>query len=659
MNSFKNSTSLYDLHYLSAPTLSADSQDLLYVQTTIAPDTDNYQADIIQHQLLDGTERVLISNGYINKSPLYLNQQLIYLSNQTGNFQVYLYDFATQTSQKLTAAPNGVHSLAANPAHASFLFTTQLAQSRPNQQESYRLTATAAPYYRFDKLKYQADGLGFIDTTQVNYLCEYSLASAEVTVLTPQATGYGLRRVVSVSSDGDNYLLEQLVAQQDDYNSDTALFLYQRQNTELTCLTTEFPTGIFGEAVFSPDQTQIAFLGSPLAYETSNQFNLYLYDVKSRAISQLLENLDIQFGDNSVSDIYQTIHQPFIQWHPNSQLFYVMTSEYGQVFLNEVTLSKKFRRLSPPKSVVKEYTIASDGSILAVISTPETPVGLFKFDGQHWSEIVTRVSQHYAHYDTGHYQEIEMLAEDGSIIHSLISLPPDFDPAKKYPLILNIHGGPYTMHAWNFYHEAQFLSANGYLVLMPNPRGSYGYGQAHAKGVYERYGQEDYTDLMSAVDDVIDKFSYVDDKQLFVMGGSYGGYMTNWIITRNHRFKAAISQRSMSNFVSMFGTSDIGYFFYKDELGLDLSNADQLWERSPLAYVEQVQTPLLLIHAKNDLRCQFDQAQQFYVGLKHYKKDAELLVFPDSSHELSRSGRPSYRLARLEAILDWFERDWD
>lgn len=659
MNSFKHATSLYDIQYLSAPTLSEDKRDLLYVHTTINPNTDTYQAAIIQHHLDDNREQILIENGYINKSPVYINQQLIYLSNQSGIFQAYLYDFETHDSKQLTDEPNGIHSITANPTHHSFLFTTHIAQEVEPHQQSYRFTSTSAPYYRFDNLKYQADGVGFMDSTKINYLCEYALASEEVTVLTPQSTGYGLRRVVSVSSDGEYYILEQLLEPNDDYNSDTGLFMYNRQTTDLTWLTNEFSTGIFGEAAISPDQSLIAFIGNPLPYETSNQFHLYLYDCNKGTLSNLSENQDIQFGDNSVSDIYQQIDKSFIQWHPNGQFFYVMTSEYGQVFLNEVSLSGDMRRISPPNAVVKEYTPASDGSILAVISTPDKPAGLFKYDGDNWSEIETRVSKHFANYAYSQYKEIETTAEDGGMIHGLMSLPNEFDPAKKYPLILNIHGGPYTMHAWNYYHEAQYLSAQGYIVLLMNPRGSYGYGQAHTKGVYERYGKEDYTDLMTAIDYVIDTYAYVDEDQLFVTGGSYGGYMTNWIVTQNDRFKAAVSQRSMSNFVSMFGTSDIGYFFYKDEMGLDISNADQLWERSPLAYVENVQTPLLLIHAKNDLRCQFDQAQQFYVGLKHYKKDAELLVFPDSSHELSRSGRPSYRVARLEAIVEWFGRDWE
>lgn len=132
--------------------------------------------------------------------------------------------------------------------------------------------------------------------------------------------------------------------------------------------------------------------------------------------------------------------------------------------------------------------------------------------------------------------------------------------------------------------------------------------------------------------------------------------MKNWIVTQDHRFKAAASQRSMSNFVSLFSTSDIGYFFFKDQLGADLQDVQKLWKSSPQAYAQQVETPLLLLHPLNDYRCPFEQAQQFYTSLKYFGKETEMLVFPNASHELSRSGHPTQRIQRLEGIMEWFKR---
>lgn len=660
MATFKDPKSLYNLHYLSSPHLSDDQQKLYYTYTTINSENDTYQSSIVERNLEKETETTLIDNGHINKSPQYSNNQLLYLSNKTGNFQVYLYNFNSQTSQQLTFSPQSIQFVQWVPTRNCFLFTTQLNESVNKEFKWGDITKQTndsdQTYQRINNLKYQADGLGFIDTTAVNYLCEQTISTEDVSIISPQSTGYGLRRVCSISSDGDTIIYEKLLHPNDDYNSDTGLFMYNRQTNISQWVTSDFKTGIFGEAAISPDEKYIAFIGNPLPYETSNQFNLYLYEIEHNEIKLLTKNLDIQFGDNSVSDLPQNIQNPFIQWHPNSHKFYVQSSEFGQVLLNEISLSGDIETISPAQSVFKEFTISKDGTIFAVISYPDRPIELTTYKNKEWRVIHHPIVDHYENYTFSEYKEVQYKASDGGIIHGLMSLPPDFDPQEKYPLILNIHGGPYMMHSWNFYHEVQYMSANGYIVLLMNPRGSYGYGQEHTKGVYERYGKEDYSDLMTGIDKVIEDFSYIDEDNLFVTGGSYGGFMTNWIITQTNRFKAAVSQRSMSNFVSIFGTSDIGYFFYKDEMGYDIAQADKLWEASPIAYVAQVETPLLLIHPHNDLRCPFEQAQQFYVGLKHYQKTAEMLVFPNSSHELSRSGKPSYRVARIEAIVDWFNR---
>src|SRR5690625_2340013 len=171
------------------------------------------------------------------------------------------------------------------------------------------------------------------------------------------------------------------------------------------------------------------------------------------------------------------------------------------------------------------------------------------------------------------------------------------------------------------------------------------------------YGGSDYTDLMSAVDYVVENYSFIDEERLGVTGGSYGGFMTNWIVGQTDRFKAAVTQRSISNWLSFYGVSDIGYFFTKWELGYNLlENPKKLWEFSPIKYAENVTTPLLILHSELDYRCPIEQAEQLFVALKHLRKDVKFIRFPGENHELSRSGDPKLRLKRLEHICDWFEK---
>ena len=193
-------------------------------------------------------------------------------------------------------------------------------------------------------------------------------------------------------------------------------------------------------------------------------------------------------------------------------------------------------------------------------------------------------------------------------------------------------------------------------MIFSNPRGSDGYGEEFAD-IREHYGERDYQDLMEVVDEALKRFGFIDEERIGVTGGSYGGFMTNWIVGHTKRFKAAVTQRSISNWVSFFGTTDIGYYFAPDQIGKDpWSNLDGYWEKSPLKYAPNVETPLLIIHSIEDYRCWLPEALQFYTALKYLGKRVELALFPSENHDLSRSGKPKHRVKRLELIAGWMER---
>jgi len=240
------------------------------------------------------------------------------------------------------------------------------------------------------------------------------------------------------------------------------------------------------------------------------------------------------------------------------------------------------------------------------------------------------------------------------MIHGWIMKPPEFKSNKKYPLILQIHGGPHVMYGNSFYHEFQYLAAEGYVVAYCNPRGSQGYGKEFASSLIENWGKVDYEDIMSFTDH-IEKLPYVDEKKMGVTGGSYGGYLTNWIITQTNRFKAAVTQRSLSNILSFFGTSDCGTEFDFEFNGTPWKNPENLLKISPITYADKIKTPLLLIHGEEDYRTPIEQAEQLFTALRYLKKDVEFLRIPGENHDLSRTGKPENRITRLNAILNWFD----
>lgn len=245
---------------------------------------------------------------------------------------------------------------------------------------------------------------------------------------------------------------------------------------------------------------------------------------------------------------------------------------------------------------------------------------------------------------------------DGIEIEGMILFPVDYDENKTYPAILDIHGGPKTVYGDVFFHEMQVWANMGYFVLFCNPRGSDGRGNEFAD-IRGKYGTIDYDDFMRFVDAAINKYKQIDKNRLGVTGGSYGGYMTNWIIGHTERFKCAASQRSIANWTSKFCTTDIGYYFNADQISATpWENNDKLWFHSPLKYADKAKTPTLFIHSDEDYRCWIAEGLQMFTALKYYGVEARLCMFRGENHELSRSGKPKHRVRRLEEITNWFEK---
>ena len=234
--------------------------------------------------------------------------------------------------------------------------------------------------------------------------------------------------------------------------------------------------------------------------------------------------------------------------------------------------------------------------------------------------------------------------------------PEGYDAKKSYPAILDIHGGPKTVYGKFYYHEMQYWVNQGYIVFFSNPRGSDGKGNEFAD-IRGKYGTIDYDDLMAFTDLIVKRHPSIDQNKMFVTGGSYGGFMTNWIVGQTNRFKAAATQRSISNWLAFHGTSDIGFYFSGDQTaGHPNTDTTKLWDQSPIKYAQNVETPLLFIHSDLDYRCPIEQAMELYTILKQKGLETKFVWFKGETHELSRSGKPQARIKRLNEITQWFKQ---
>lgn len=247
-------------------------------------------------------------------------------------------------------------------------------------------------------------------------------------------------------------------------------------------------------------------------------------------------------------------------------------------------------------------------------------------------------------------EEREIVARDGYPVHGWVAVPAGEGP---FPVILQIHGGPYASYGIHLFDETQVLVDAGYAVVYCNPRGSAGYGRAHGRSIRGAMGTVDMADVLDFLDGVVDDDARLDGARVGIQGGSYGGYLTAWTIAHDHRFAGAIVERGFLDPVSFQGTSDIGSFFGDEYVGTE---PDDMARQSPMAVVRSVRTPTLVMHSELDFRCPLEQATRYYAALKRQGTEAEMLIFPGENHELTRSGRPRHRVERFDAVLEWWSR---
>ena len=258
---------------------------------------------------------------------------------------------------------------------------------------------------------------------------------------------------------------------------------------------------------------------------------------------------------------------------------------------------------------------------------------------------------------TASFNKMTVMSE-GLDIDGWVLLPKDYDEKKSYPAILDIHGGPRTVYGEVFFHEMQFWANRGYFVFFCNPKGSSGRGLEFAD-ITDEYGKTDFKNIMDFTDAVLERYPQIDKKRVGCTGGSYGGFMSNWILGHTDRFAAIATQRSISNWISFYGMSDIGYFFGKNQLAHDIYTDEglkRLWDQSPLKYINDMKTPTLFIHSNEDYRCPLEQGMQLFTALKEKGVPARFCMFKGENHELSRSGKPLHRERRLKEITDWMDK---
>jgi len=423
--------------------------------------------------------------------------------------------------------------------------------------------------------------------------------------------------------------------------------------------------GSIGEFAFSPDGRRIAFRGilNGRPSRSYDQPDLFVVDRAPGATPRnLTAGYDYDVGSGLTGDqrAPRGASPAVLAWTKDGRAIVTATSERGRAnLLRFDAASGQPAPLTTGDHEVMSSSATPDGSRFAlVISTPTSVGDLFVLDA------AGGPPRPLTHFNDGLLSELSLTAPeeityrsfDGRTIQAWVQKPPDFDPARKYPLILNIHGGPHAAYGYTFDHEFQWMAARGYVVLYPNPRGSSAYGQEFGNVIQYHYPGDDYKDLMAGVDELVRR-GYVDPKRLGVTGGSGGGILTNWTITQTPRFAAAVAQRSIADWTGFWYTADFTLFTPRWFRGAPWEDPADFAARSPITHIAKVTTPLMLIEGEADYRTPpADGGEQMFRALKYLKKPTVMVRFPDETHELSRSGKPWHRVERLQHIVSWFDK---
>jgi dipeptidyl aminopeptidase/acylaminoacyl peptidase len=397
----------------------------------------------------------------------------------------------------------------------------------------------------------------------------------------------------------------------------------------------------------------IAYYGSDFHARGATNTDLWVMKLGEKPVN-LTGAWDRSLERGIGSDLRFGTPDPGPVWGPDGADIYFLTGEVPNSSVYKVNLdSRKVEQITAEVSV-DGFSYSSDFRVLAYNAmTAMEPCELYiggkkvtRFNDKHLKSLWISKPEQYT-----------WVNEKAESIDGWVMKPIGFKEDAKYPTILQIHGGPLAIYGDGIYQEFQLLTSAGYVVIYTNPRGSGGYGEEYASALNGRYGTVDHKDVMDFTHDAIKRFSFIDAGRLGVTGGSYGGYLTNWIITQTDQFKAAVACRSTCDRYSHHGYSDFGFKHGESgNMGYPWRDEDKLLTQSPLRYAENVVTPTLFIHSENDLRCPIQQAEEFFVALMEQGVDTELVRFPDENHELSRSGKPKHREERFHHILRWFDK---
>lgn len=635
---------VYRLTGVSDPRISVDSTMVAYVVWRADEGTNSYPSAI---WILDnGTSRKLTDGDKTDSQPRWSpdGTRIAFASNRgddKSKSQLYVVDAGGGEPAKLTDLREDVSDIAWSPDGSALLFCSREPDDAYEQEDE----RARAPR-RFTRLRYRLDDVGWTLDRPQHIFTVASDGSEE-----PRAITKGEYDDADPIWSPDGSRIAFAGARHDDWDIDPVqdILVVDRDGGEVSVLTAT--DGWCQAPSWSPDGSKIAFQFTPGRFDDPRHAQVAVLDVVSKNRKVLTTSLDRNCAP------YPNIREPL--WVGDDLLICLEDAGNTHIYKTRSDGTGEAEVVVGGELNVTGYDAHGDRLVYAetdLVTLPEL------------YENGTRITKATKSFDDEvgaiPTERFDVTSKDGSAVDAWVLKPDGFQEGQRYPVLLNIHGGPFTQYGNRFFDEFQVFARAGYVVLFANPRGSSGYSEAAGRAIRgpiadgPGWGTVDYEDLMAVVDTALERFDFCDSERLGVLGGSYGGYMTSWIAGKTDRFKAACSERAVNNWHSMHGSSDQGWVFkgYFGAFAFEEGATDVYLKHSPITYVQNIKTPMLILHSESDLRCPIEQAEQLFTALRLLERDVEFVRFPAEGHELSRSGSPRHRCQRFEIILDWFDR---
>lgn len=677
-------TDLLAFTWVADPQLSPDGRRVAFVRVTVNEKRDGYDTALWLVDSEGGRSARALTTGPQDLSPRWSPDgrriaftRAVEKAGKLQPPQVLLMAMDGGEARPVTDLPKGAASPAWAPDGRTIAFLTTT-NAKDLERAGRKGGAADAPDDRESDVKvitqarYRINGRGFADPTRPAHVWTVEVPEgSERTAPRPVTSGDFEESSPAFSPDGGRiYFVSDRVKEPYYANPDSDIFSVPTPGGAVALAASI--DGSIGSFALSADGRRIAFEGVPRGepVRSYDQPELYVSEVGSPAAPRLLTGAyDADIGAGLTGD--QRAPRGSLPagplWAPDGRSVIVRSADHGRANLQRVDVATgKVNAVTTGDQEVVAYTATPDGGRLALVVSTPTEVGdVFVLDADAAGgpgaaaspRRLTRVNEAlFSGIELATPEEIVYPSFDKRSIQAWILKPPHFDPSHRYPLILDIHGGPHAAYGATFVHEFQWMAAKGYVVLYPNPRGSTSYGQEFGNVIQYHYPGDDAKDLMAGVNELVRR-GLVDEAHLGVTGGSGGGVLTNWLVTQTTRFAAAVSQRSIADWAGFWYTADFTLFRPTWFKAPPWEDPKDYASRSPITYVTSIRTPLMLIEGEADLRTPpADGGEQLFRALKYLHRPVVMVRFPEESHELSRSGKPWHRVERLRHIVAWFDK---